>query len=186
MNGPVAATAMNHSSEEIRPDRRMYLDAFIRLGMLGIRNVADLGCGDGPFVDIMVEKAQRKEVYWGVDLDITRIEEARKKYPGWRFAYGDLMGDQVRVEFIKFDSFLLMNVLEYLEGDQDLDLIRSLPSGRPVVFSLPTFSQPNIVRLFSEPKDVYERYSPLVSIKYMGKFDQGPGRRWLMVTAFRW
>ena len=115
--------------EETVQDSGFYNDAFIRLGTLGIRNVADMGCGVGPFVDIMTAKKQNPQVYWGVDLDKNKIDAARGRYPGWSFTNGDFFNERTRAEFHRYDAFLFLNVLEYLEDD--LGLLNSLPLGTP-------------------------------------------------------
>ena len=58
-------------SEAIEVDSGFYLNAYNRLGMLGIKNVADIGCGVGPFVDIM---ARAMEVGYGGDEFIPAID----------------------------------------------------------------------------------------------------------------
>ncbi|MEW5721562.1 MAG: class I SAM-dependent methyltransferase [Thermodesulfobacteriota bacterium] len=171
-------------SEPDKIDEGFYLNAYNRLGLLGINNVADLGCGVGPFVRIMTWKNQKPGVYWGVDASLDNIETARRLYPGWRFSYGDFLTDKVKMEFVKFDAFLILKVLEYL--DEDLGLLQSLPSGRPVVFSAPSFEAPGHRRWFSGEADLKERYSPILNLELMGRYVDPKGKAWFMNTARRW
>lgn len=165
-------------------DYGMYRDAYVRLGMVNIANVADLGCGEGHFAKVLVERKQRPGVYWGVDLDLGRIQTARERYPGWRFAYGDFFSDKVQMEFVKFEGFLVLNVLEYLEKDEEL--LRSIPSGRPVIFSVPAFEAEGAIRRFSSDVEVRERYSAVVRIQHLGQYRTEDGGVYFMGTSYRW
>lgn len=165
-------------------DDVLYRDAYLRLGMLNIQRVADLGCGTGPFVKVLTERNQRKEVYWGVDVDMKKIEIARKRFPGWTFAFGDFHTQTTRNEIAKYDAYLMIKILDYIQDDQGL--IASFPSGAPMVFSLAGFEAAGCVRHFQNKNAILERYSGLVEIKLSGLSRRQDGKVWHMVTGNRW
>ena len=55
---------------------------------------------------------------------------------------------------------VLLEVLEHL--DDDLDALERIPPGLPVVFSVPNFWSRAHVRRFLQPRDVFDRYGPLL------------------------
>ena len=169
--------------EEIVIDPGLYNDAFVRLGTLGIRNVADMGCGAGPFVRVMTEKRQNPQVYWGLDLDKRKIDAARKRYPGWKFTHGDFFNERIRSEFHKHDAFLFLNVLEYLEDD--LGLLNSLPPERHVVLSAPTIETPGAIRWYDKAEELRSRYTRVLNVRFKGKYRSPDGQTWHMVIAQR-
>lgn len=172
------------NTSEIKIDSGLYNDVYNRLGMFAIKNVADLGCGSGNFVNTMQEKQQRKEVYWGVDHDINMLEIARQRYPGWNFVFGDFFTERIQNEFVKFDSFLLVKILEFIEDDEKL--LRSLPSGAPLVFTVPGFESPEHIRWFKDQNEIRRRYSPLISIKMTGRYRSPAGEIYYSNSAYRW
>jgi SAM-dependent methyltransferase len=186
MMHPQLTTAIPKPAASPPPDidYGLYQDAYVRLGMVNINNVADLGCGEGHFAKVMVDRKQRPAVYWGVDLDLDIIQTARGRYPGWRFAYGDFFSDKIQMEFVKFDGFLVLNVLEYLEKDEEL--LRTIPSGRPVIFSVPAFEPEGALRWFKNDVEVRERYSSIVQIQHLGQYRSSDGEVYYMATCYRW
>ena len=178
----------NHSVTPPQPedsilDQGFYNDAFIRLGTLGIQNVADLGCGTGSFVRIMTAKKQKPQVYWGLDLDKSKIDVARERYPGWTFTHGDFFNERSRSEFSRHDAFLFLNVLEHLEDD--LGLLASLPPGRHVVLSAPTIETPEALRWYGKAEEIKTRYTRLLNIHFKGKYQSPNGQTWHMLIAQR-
>ena len=182
MNATAPKTDNNSIQDELR-EVGLYNDAFVRLGTLGIRNVADLGCGTGPFVRIMTQRGQKPNVYWGVDNDMEKIEIARKRYPEWNFNYGDLFSERIRNEFVKHEGFLLIKVLEYLENDQEL--IASLPQGGQVVMAAPQKEAPDRLRWYASSEDVKSRYSHFLEIKFKGRYIGHGNEVWWMVIGQR-
>ncbi|MBF0529866.1 MAG: methyltransferase, partial [Deltaproteobacteria bacterium] len=165
-------------------DEGLYRDAYMHLGLLNIQRVADLGCGSGLFVKVLSERLNRKEVYWGVDVDMKKLETARNRFPGWTFAFGDFNAKNTRAEFGKYDAFLMIKILDYIKDDQGL--IAGFPSGTPLVFSLAGFEAPGCVRWFKQKTEVYERYSGLLDIKLAGITRRPDKNFWHMITARRW
>ncbi|MDR0354498.1 MAG: class I SAM-dependent methyltransferase [Deltaproteobacteria bacterium] len=165
-------------------DPSLYENAFGRLGLLHIANVADLGCGMGNFTGIMVKRRQRPEVYIGVDISHNNIKVAKAAYPGWNFIYGDFASPQVIQQYERFEAYLLLNVLDVLEDD--LGFLETVPGEKPVLFSMPRFPKEGSVRHFSDVQDLRTRYSNHLSIQSVGRFADAQGEAYSMVVAKRW
>lgn len=164
-------------------DPGMYINAYTRLGMLNIMNVADLGCGAGNFVDIMIQRNQKPEMYLGLDANHAQIKLAKALYPGWPFIYGDIASERGRAEYEHYGAFLMLNLLDAIEDD--LGFLEALPREKPLVFSLASRPGEGLVRHLPEGRDVYERYSGLLTIKSLGLY-KGPAGVWHMCTAVKW
>ncbi|UQZ89282.1 hypothetical protein C4J81_08775 [Deltaproteobacteria bacterium Smac51] len=166
-------------------DPEIYIDAFGRLGMLSIENVADLGCGAGNFVSVMTSRNQRPEVYVGVDSNHQQISTAKAAYPGWKFIYGDFNNDRVKAEYERYGAYLMLHVLDTI--DDDLAFLATLPEGKPVVFSLPKFEKEGSKLWLAEGRDIHDRYSSILSIKSIGRYrSKATGEAYSMVVATRW
>jgi SAM-dependent methyltransferase len=164
-------------------DKGLYKDAFSRLGLLSIANVADLGCGMGNFTGVMVERHQKPEVYIGVDISHNQIKTAKAAYPGWSFIYGDFNNPQVREKYERYEAYLLLNVIDVIEDD--LGFLETVPSGKPVLFSLPRDEKEGSVRSFPDSATLRDRYSSILNIKSIGRF-KGSDGVFSMVLGVRW
>ncbi|MDR2366744.1 MAG: class I SAM-dependent methyltransferase [Deltaproteobacteria bacterium] len=165
-------------------DKAMYENAYGRLGLLRIANVADLGCGVGNFTGVMVGRNQRPEVYLGVDISHNNIKTAKAAYPGWNFIYGDFFDPGVRQHYERFEAYLLLNVMDVL-GDE-LAFLDTVPSEKPVLFSMPRFAKEGSARYFPDPMELRDRYSNHLSIKSVGRFGSALGEDYSMVVGTRW
>lgn len=165
-------------------DPAMYVNAYGRLGLLSIENVADLGCGAGNFVSVMEARGQRPERYLGIDRSHAQISVAKAAYPGWKFIYGDFNDEHVRAEYERYGAYLMLNLVDTLEDD--IGFFQSMPSGKPLVFSLPRFELEGSLRYMADTKDIHERYSSILQIGSIGRFRNKSGETWSLVLAKRW
>ncbi|MDR3135548.1 MAG: class I SAM-dependent methyltransferase [Deltaproteobacteria bacterium] len=165
-------------------DKAMYENAYGRLGLLQIANVADLGCGVGNFTGVMVARNQKPELYLGIDLSHNNIKVAKAAYPGWSFIYGDFTDPNVRQQYERYEAYLLLNVMDVLEDE--LAFLDTVPSEKPVLFSMPRFPKEGSARHFENPMDLRDRYSSHLSIKSVGRFNSRPGESYSMVVGVRW
>jgi SAM-dependent methyltransferase len=164
-------------------DMGLYRDAYSRLGLMRLANICDLGCGAGNFTGVMVQKNQRPEVYLGVDNSHAQISVARAAYPGWSFIYGDFMSPAIRERYERYDAFLLLNVLDCLEDD--LALLEILPSGKPVLFSMPRSSRAESLRFCPDNFSLKERYGSYLSVSSIGVY-RSKGLVYSMAVGVRW
>ena len=168
-------------------DPGLYNNAYGRLGLLGIDNVADLGCGAGNFVSVMITKGMRPEMYVGVDSNHRSVSTAKAAYPGWKFIYGDMRDPRIQAEYERYGAFLMLNLIDALEDD--LGFLAGLPSGKPLVFSLARSERPEACFFLPESNDIRDRYSSILNIKGVGRYyPPGTDERlgWFVVMASRW
>jgi SAM-dependent methyltransferase len=166
-------------------DKGLYLDAYSRLGLLSIENVADLGCGAGNFVAIMTAKGMRPEMYVGIDHNHQRISTAKAAYPGWKFIYGDMRDERVRAEYERYGAFLMLNLVDTLEDD--LDFLAGLPEGKPLVFSIPKMEMEGSRLCLTESNEIRDRYSSILRIRTVGRYhNSGTGQGWSVILASKW
>jgi glycosyltransferase involved in cell wall biosynthesis/SAM-dependent methyltransferase len=121
-------------------------------------SIADLGCGTGRFAKLLQLNGYTR--YLGIDFSARRIEEARSYVPSFRFEVGNVFDPDLRSLCRDCDVFVLTEVLEHIEDDREL--IRSIPEGRLVVFSVPSFNSAGHVRRFEGHEQVRERYGDLL------------------------
>ncbi|MDR2456231.1 MAG: class I SAM-dependent methyltransferase [Deltaproteobacteria bacterium] len=161
----------------------LYENAFSRLGMMNIANVADLGCGAGNFTSVMERRGQRREVYLGVDISHAQIKTAKAAYPDWNFIYGDFRSPQVIERYERFEAYLLLNVMDVLEDE--LSFLELVPSGKPLLFNMPRFPKEGSLRYYEEMGELRDRYSGLLSVKSAGRLMLG-SEAYYMVVGVRW
>jgi hypothetical protein len=166
-------------------DKGLYLNAYGRLGLLGINDVAELGCGAGNFVSVMTTKGMKPHMYVGVDLNHQRISTAKAAYPGWKFIYGDMRDSRIRAEYERYGAFLMLNLLDTMEDD--LEFLASLPPEKHLVFSITDAEKPEVKFFATESNNVRERYSSILDIRYVGRYNNpNTGEGWFVVQATRW
>jgi SAM-dependent methyltransferase len=165
-------------------DKSMYENAYGRLGLLHIANVVDLGCGPGNFTGVMVSRHQRPEVYLGVDMSHNNIKIAKAAYPGWNFIYGDFNNPAIRQQYERYEAYLLLNMMDIMEDE--LAFLDTVPSQKPVLFSMPRFPKEGSLRYFDDPLALRDRYSNQLSIKSVGRFNNANGEVYSMVVGVRW
>jgi SAM-dependent methyltransferase len=165
-------------------DKAMYENAYGRLGLLQIANVVDLGCGVGNFTGIMISRRQKPELYLGVDISHNNIKVAKAAYPGWSFIYGDFNDPNVRQQYERYGAYLLLNVMDII--DDDLGFLDTVPSQKPVLFSMPRFEKEGSLRYFPDPSLLRDRYSNHLAIKSVGRFSDAQGQTYSMVVGVRW
>ncbi|MDR2459646.1 MAG: class I SAM-dependent methyltransferase [Deltaproteobacteria bacterium] len=183
---PVPPIAPKEAEEIVSPpayDKAMYRDAYSRLGLLSIANVADLGCGCGNFTGVMVEKRQKPEVYIGVDFSHSQIKIAKAAYPGWNFIYGDFTNPQVIEKYERYEAYLLLHVLDTMPDE--LPFLESIPEGKKIIFSMPRAEREGSLRYFPDNLSLKNRYSGILNIRSVGSF-KTPQDTFSMVLAERW
>ena len=166
-------------------DPGLYVNAYGRLGLLGINNVADLGCGAGNFVSVMIARGMRPDMYVGVDNNHQRISTAKAAYPGWKFIYGDMRDSRIRAEYERFGALLMLNLLDTLEDD--LEFLAGLPPEKPLVFSIARKERPEALFFLAESNAVRDRYSSILQVKSVGRYyNAKTDEDWSLVLASRW
>jgi len=121
--------------------------------------IADLGCGPGHMARIL--HAKKYKTYWGIDFAGVLVGIAKKAVPEFTFTVGSLYDKRVQKEFIKYDAFVILEVLEHLI--QDIAILNAIPVGKLVILSVPNAGGRGHVRKFKTVKDVIRRYRTVVA-----------------------
>jgi SAM-dependent methyltransferase len=119
----------------------------------GSKRILDIGCGQGKLSKYI-------ENYAGFDM-------VKNPY---------LVADIYTHEYGDYDAYVLLEVLEHLT--RDIDIIKKIPVGKEIVFSVPSFDDPSHVRMFT-PDIIRWRYRDVIKIKGMIRFNfDDKERKW--------
>jgi glycosyltransferase involved in cell wall biosynthesis len=137
-------------------DMSRYEKLFKRAASWTWGRVLDICCGTG-------ELGKYVQDYEGIDFS----QEAVQGNP--RLRRGDVFSEDLS----GYDTYVMLEALEHLD---DLALLRRLPQGVDVVFSVPSFSDPAHVRTYNE-KILRFRFSGLLDIERIVRFNWD-GKAW--------
>lgn len=116
--------------------------------------IVDLGCGVGFFAKVLFEMGYKE--YIGIDFSQDMIAKSRNRFPTATFILGDLRNKEIHKIFQKYKIFVILETLEHIE--KDLDIIKNIPKGSLVIFSVPNFDAKFHVRYFKNINEVIERF----------------------------
>ena len=141
--------------------------------------IYDLGCGGGRFAAVLF--AGRHYHYCGFDFNESRIQKAKELTGQSCFWCKDILDGQMPNK--EADVYVLLEVLEHIEKDRQV--LRNIPSGTRVVFSVPNFMSDDHVRCFSAPKIVEDRYQELLDFESCKTIERSEDRRIFLFDAVR-
>jgi len=121
------------------------------------RTVLDLGCGTAQLGACISQHIPELK-YAGVDFSESAIELAKTQVEA-SLMVGDIRDDWIYTE--DYDAVVATEVLEHL--DDDRAILRKIPEGRLVLFSVPGFNSAAHVRYFTSESDVRKWYGDLFS-----------------------
>ena len=132
--------------------------------------ILDIGCGPGQFAHLLFDRGIT--TYKGIDHSSEAIKLAQKNVPQW--AENFTVSDIFKMDALSknFNIIIMFEVLEHLE--RDLDLLRLIPSGAKILFSVPSYGSESHVRQFKRCQDVKKRYALLVDITLVEDFTDCP------------
>jgi 2-polyprenyl-3-methyl-5-hydroxy-6-metoxy-1,4-benzoquinol methylase len=128
--------------------------------------VVDLGCGTGRFISLLWQEGH-EAVVLGLDWSERALEEAREYAAApegneVRFECCDLEGWSAG-KIASATVFVCLETLEHL--DNDLDLIRRIPPGHRLLFSVPNFWTESHQRVFRDLSEIWARYDSLLTFR---------------------
>lgn len=138
--------------------------------------VVDLGCGTGRFA----EQLRRREHcrYHGVDFSSATIDVARGYVPAiegdWEasFEVCDLREWAPDPNRASTTVYVCLETLEHL--DDDVSVIRRIPVGHELIFSVPNYGGAAHLRCFQNASDAWERYGHLLTFRSWQLIGSGP------------
>lgn len=126
--------------------------------------MCDLGCGAGRFAKLLQQRGIT--AYVGIDFCKDRIVIAKDYVPNFEFICADIMKSPIPLA----DCFVALEVLEHIEDD--IGLIKRLPKGGLLIFSVPPTDAASHVRVFPDWNSVFERYGDVLDYKTV-EFSKG-------------
>lgn len=127
----------------------------------GLR-ILDVGCGDGPFGRLCIDLGCS---YVGVDISSVAIENAKKLVPEAKFHCADMRVNRSLVTEGDYEVIVFLEFLEHIEKDREV--LMEIPSGKTVLFSVPTFWSKEHVRIYETEQDIIDRYQDLLEIQHI-------------------
>lgn len=122
--------------------------------------ILDIGCGTGRGAEA-IRRAGYKN-YLGFDFSPSRVAEAARYVPNFRFLTLDVFSAEARDLFAAHDVFVLTEVLEHIEREREV--IAMIPARAVVLFSVPNFDSTAHVRTFSSLDALEDRYGDILAI----------------------
>lgn len=142
-----------------RPEYSIYLPAWKEVAKIlknkEINTILDIGCGPGQFAEFLQEELPNIE-YTGIDYSEIAISKAKERNIEGSFHVINFMENDVLGE-LNADLYIALEVFEHIEND--LELIKSLPIGKSIIFSVPSFDSFGHVRFFKSLGHAENRYN---------------------------
>jgi tetratricopeptide (TPR) repeat protein len=133
-------------------DMSRYENIYTQVGSWAKGKCLDVGCGTA-------ELQHHIKDYHGFDFSRRAVTIANNK----QVKVGDAYEEDLR----GYDTYILLEVLEHLD---DLKILKRLPKGKDVIFSVPSFKDPSHMRVYTE-ESMRERFKPYLDISEVIRFN---------------
>ena len=164
--------AYHGEPEEFESYYPMWLTAASKICLINGANVVDLGCGPGHFCKTLYQEGFGGN-FIGYDFSEVAIRMAKKLNKLEHCATFEKK-DLLEFDFAKNKDgntvYVSFEFLEHIEGD--LEVIKKIPQGAKVFFSVPSFDYKSHVRFFESEKEVLKRYEKFIKIDFIEAYIQ--------------
>lgn len=142
-------------------------------------DVVDLGCGTARFAHALHDTGHYGG-YVGADFSEAALAEAERYVTNaglkeFAFIRCDLRGWSPSPTRAGNCVYVCLETLEHL--DDDVDLIRRVPPGHRLIFSVPNYDSEAHIRTFRNAGELWGRYGQLLTFRRWSLVDLG-GDRW--------
>jgi 2-polyprenyl-3-methyl-5-hydroxy-6-metoxy-1,4-benzoquinol methylase len=132
-------------------------------------SILDLGCGSGQFAQLAIKN--RMKYALGIDFSKVAIDWAKERN---RKNEDCFLCEKIE-SFKDYDNFDVIVILETLEHvNDDIEIIMSIPRGKHVILSVPSFSLQCHVRHFKTQESAIDRYSKYIDVIDMDAININP------------
>lgn len=100
------------------------------------KKIADLGCGDGVFLELLGENHPEKEAV-GIDTNDELVSLCRSH--GLNVKKTDVL-TFMKTDGKKYDAFVMLDLLEHLDFGKNVDIFRSVPAGAILIIKTPNIN----------------------------------------------
>jgi 2-polyprenyl-3-methyl-5-hydroxy-6-metoxy-1,4-benzoquinol methylase len=137
-----------------------WLPLFEKAATLIQGSIFEIGCGVGQFANLIHDKGVKQ--YTGIDFSKEAIDRCKRlNLKGYDFYQDDVYGC---LEIDLFDTIVALETFEHLD---DLRVINTIPKGKKLVISLPTFGSESHLIWFSSADEIIKRYKSVIKIDYI-------------------
>lgn len=123
-------------------------------------SIIDFGCGAGNMAKILYDNGYKN--YIGIDVNENMLKVAKERVSccAEKFILKDLTDEATWKLYKDKDVFISTEVLEHIP--EDMLVVKSIPSGKLVIISVPNFPHRNHIRHFTSEEKVINRYGSIL------------------------
>ena len=129
------------------------------------RSIADLGCGEGIFLELLLEVYPQKKTV-GVELNEELIQIAKNFLPLAKIYKEDVLSFVLR-EHQNFEGFIMSDLIEHLEFGTNLAIMNALPEGAILFIKTPNINSLLGQQYYLQTPGHKNAYSPFVLKKML-------------------
>lgn len=135
--------------------------------------VFELGCGVGQLAQLMIES--NIHYVGGLDFSIEAINQAKSILPKINFINENIYSIDLSSQ-PEYNTIVCCEVFEHIQDD--LLVLKNIPSGKNVIFTVPNFDSKSHLRHFDSSTSIENRYKSYLDISLIHYFavgDKGNG-----------
>ena len=144
-------------------------------------SILEIGCGPGQLAEMLFDN--KLFSYRGIDYSQEAIKMAKERNSKFRTCFYATDAFTFSYSNIQYNTVVVLEVLEHIEND--LELLKKIPNGKRVIFSVPNFDSAGHVRWFSNLKEVLNRYSDLFNIQSANECLMSKNHKLFLVEGIR-